>query len=366
MKAQWIISLTVMATTLACSSITVSIDPTAPPASLPTQPANPQATDPATQPTLEPAPSATPGTDAPATEPVSTDFSGSPEIGGCPMFPSDHIWNTRVDGLPLDPNSEAYIEAIGSDTGLHPDFGAEWEGEPIGIPFNIVDGSVAKVGVTFEYADESDAGPYPIPDNPQTEAGSDQHILIVDSSTCTLYEIYAAEQQGDGSWEAGSGAIWDLRDYVLRPDEWTSADAAGLPILPGLVRYDEAASGEIRHAIRFTAENTRSEFIWPAKHEASDDDDPNLPPMGQRFRLKASFDISPYPPEMQVILRAMQTYGLILADNGSDWYINGVPDERWDNDTLVPLFREITGDNFEAVDVSGLMIDPSSGQARQP
>jgi hypothetical protein len=297
--------------------------------------------------------------------------SSGPVIANCAIFPPDHIWNTRVDILPVHPHSDAYIDSIGRDIGLHPDFGSGlWEGGPIGIPFVVADGSTPRAAVSFEYADESDPGPYPIPSNPPIEGGSDsdgdRHILIVESSECKLYELYAAYPNDDGSWQAGSGAIWDLSGYGLRPDEWTSADAAGLPILPGLVRYDEVAAGEIRHAIRFTAEVTQRAYIWPARHFASEVTDPSVPPMGQRFRLKASFDLSPYPREVQIILRAMQVYGLILADNGSSWYISGAPDERWNNDELVPLLREVTGDDFEAVDVSGLRIDPNSGQARQP
>jgi hypothetical protein len=179
-----------------------------------------------------------------------------------------------------------------------------------------------------------------------------------------LYELYAAYPQDDGTWQAGSGAVFDLRSHLLRPATWTSADAAGLPILPGLVRYDEVAAGHIDHALRFTAHATQQAFVWPARHFASDDPDPRLPPMGQRFRLKASFDITPFPTQVQVLLTAMQTYGLILADNGADWYISGVPDERWDNDMLVPALRAVHGRDFEAVDVSGLMLNPDSGQVR--
>jgi hypothetical protein len=287
------------------------------------------------------------------------------------MFPANNYWNTRVDTLPLDSRSTAYINSIGRNTGLHPDFGSGlWDGGKIGIPYNIVDSSVPKVNVTFDIDDQSDAGPYPIPSNVAIEGGDptsgDRHILIVESGACKLYELWAAEKQPDGSWNAGSGAIWDLNSNALRTDTWTSADAAGLQILPGLVRYAEAAAGEIRHAIRFTADATRNSYIWPARHQASDITDPNVPPMGQRFRLKASVDISAYPPKVQAILRAMQVYGLVLADNGSNWYISGVPDEGWNNDELVSSFGGITGDDFEAVDTSSLMIDPNSGQAHQP
>jgi len=273
--------------------------------------------------------------------------------------------------LPVDSRSAAYITSIGRNTGLHPDFGAgEFDGGPIGIPYVVVDGSQPKVNVTFDIDDESDIGPYPIPANPPIEGGpestGDRHILIVESGACKLYELWSAYPQTDGSWVAGSGAIWDLNSYLLRPDTWTSADAAGLPILPGLVRYEEVLAGEIRHAIRFTASRTRGSYVWPARHEASSITDLNVPPMGQRFRLKASFDITPYPRNVQVILRAMQVYGVVLADNGSNWFISGVPDDRWNNDELVSRLRQIIGDNFEAIDSSSLLIDSNSGQARQP
>ena len=287
-----------------------------------------------------------------------------PQLAGCLLQPADNIWNTRIDGLPLHPRSSAYIASIGQGTSLHPDFGTIWEGNPIGIPYTTVPGEQPKVAVTFEYDDESDPGPYPIPPNPPIEAGSDRHILIVDRDQCILYELFGAYQQS-GNWYAGSGAIFNLRANGLRPAGWTSADAAGLPILPGLVRYEEVAAGEIRHAIRFTAARTQKAYVWPARHYASSITDLNVPPMGQRFRLKASFDISGFSTEVQVILKAMQRYGVILADNGSNWYISGSPDARWDDDVLVDEFRQIKGSDFEAVDVSSLMIDPNSGQARQ-
>jgi len=228
-----------------------------------------------------------------------------------------------------------------------------------------VPGTQPKLPVIFLYDDESDPGPYPIPPNPPIEGNpdgdGDRHILIVDQDNCLLYELYAAHEESDG-WYAGSGAIFDLHDYVLRPDGWTSADAAGLAILPGLVRYEEIAAGEIKHAIRFTVEQTQRAYVWHARHYASSLTGSQYPPMGQRFRLKASFDITGFSPEVQVILQAMKTYGLILADNGSNWFISGAPDERWDNDILREL-RQVEGINFEAVDVSSLMVDPGSGQA---
>jgi hypothetical protein len=349
----------------ACTiNINVNVPPT--PAVSVTPPAAPRGTATTGGQLTAPTGQASPGALRPAPDPQAAALPPGPAIAGCPIFPGDHIWNTRVDTLPVAARSDDYVDAIGREVGLHPDFGSGlWEGSPIGIPFNVVEGGVPPVSFDFEYAEESDPGPYPIPDGARIEAGSDRHLLVVDSASCVLYELYAAEQDR-GTWLAGSGAIWDLRGYGLRPESWTSADAAGLPILPGLVRYEEVAAGEIRHAIRFTAESVRGEFIWPARHEASDDDDPARPPFGQRFRLKATFDSSPYPPEVQVILQAMKTYGLILADNGSNWYITGAPDERWDNDMLVPLLREVTGEDFEAVDAGGLMIAPDSGQARRP
>lgn len=297
--------------------------------------------------------------------------SHPPQVAGCDVFPADNIRNAPVDTLPVDANSAAYIATIGAGTGVHPDFGAgTWNGGPIGIPVVDVPGTQPRVPVTFDYADESDPGPYPIPSNPPIEGGpdsdGDRHILIVDRDNCLLYELFYAWPQPDGSWQAGSGAIFDLRSNALRPDGWTSADAAGLPILPGLVRYDEVAAGEIRHAIRVTAPQTRRAYVWPARHFASSLTGAQYPPMGQRFRLRADFDISGFSPEVKVILRALKKYGLILADNGAPWYISGVPDERWDNDVLVGELRQVRGADFEAVDVSSLMVDPESGQARGP
>jgi hypothetical protein len=285
----------------------------------------------------------------------------------CPIFPADHIWNAPVDGLSLDPNSAAYINSIGVDNTLHPDFGSgTWAGFPIGIPYVVVLGTQPKAPVSFVYADESDPGPYPIPPDPPVEGDpygdGDRHVLIIDRDNCRLYELFAAHLENDG-WHAGSGSIFDLQDYTLRPDGWTSADAAGLAIFPGLVRYDEVAAGEVRHAIRFTASETRKDYVWPARHYASQLTGSQYPPMGQRFRLKASFDISGFSSEVQVILQAMKTYGIVLADNGSDWFISGVPDERWDNDLLGEL-RQVRGVDFEAVDVSSLMLHPDSGQVK--
>ncbi|HEU0291307.1 MAG TPA: carboxypeptidase-like regulatory domain-containing protein [Anaerolineales bacterium] len=292
----------------------------------------------------------------------SNTTSTGPTIANCPIFPPDNFWNARVDSLPTHPQSEAWIQSIGSAESFHMDFGSgQWDGGPIGIPYNIVAGStVPKVEAAFYYPDESDSGPYPIPENPNIEWGSDHHILIVDSDTCTLYEMYDASID-NGQWSGGSGAIWDLASNGLRPETWTSADAAGLPILPGLVRYDEVAAGAIHHALRFTAEDTAG-YIWPARHETSDPQE-GVPPMGARFRLQADYDISSFPLEVQILLQAMKTYGIVLADNGSNWYVSGAPDERWDNDML-HLLDVLTGNDFEAVDTSSLLVDVNSGEVR--
>lgn len=304
----------------------------------------------------------------PTTQPTPTPISLPPQIAGCDIFPADNIWNVPIDTAPIDANSTAYINTIGANRTLHPDFGSGlWNGGPIGIPFITVRSSQAKVAVTFEYADESDPGPYPVPTNAPIEGGpnssGDRHVLLLEQDNCKLYELFSSYPQSDGSWTAGSGAIFDLKSHALRPDGWTSADAAGLPILPGLVRYDEVASGEIRHAIRFTAPQTRRAYVWPARHDASSQTANNYPPMGQRFRLRADFPLNTFSPQVQVILRTMQKYGMILADNGSAWYISGAPDERWNNDLLRELGR-VRGSDFEAVDVTGLLLNRDSGQVR--
>jgi hypothetical protein len=272
-----------------------------------------------------------------------------PGARNCPIFPATNVWNKRVDTLPVAANSDAMISAIGGDSTVHPDFGSYLG---YGIPYNVVSSKTAQPAtVTFDYADESDRGPYPMPEHPNQEASGDGHILIVDSSTCKLYELYGAKGR-DTSWKAGSGAVWNLRSNHLRPDGWTSADAAGLPILPGLVRYDEVAAGAIRHALRFTASKTSNSHIFPARHDAGDSD-PSLPPMGLRVRLKASVDISGYGKQAKVVLRALKTYGMILADNGSPWYISGASDRRYNDDDLHGLGK-LKGSDFEVVDTSHL------------
>jgi hypothetical protein len=284
------------------------------------------------------------------------------------LFPADNVWNRRVDSLPVDPSSTTYVNTIGASTGLHADFGSgTWDGGPIGIPYVTVGAGQAPVPVSFEVAGESDPGPYPVPPNAPIEGGAqsdgDRHVIVWDTAACRLYEMYSAFPQPGGGWDAYSGATWDLRSNALRPDRWTSADAAGLPILPGLVRYDEVLAGEIRHAIRFTAPQTRKAHVWPARHDASSLTGSQYPPMGQRFRLKASFDVSRFPRDLQVILVAMQRYGIVLADNGSRWYISGAPDPRWNNDVLHQL-GSVPGSAFEAVEVSSLPVSPDSAQAR--
>ncbi|HET7378384.1 MAG TPA: hypothetical protein VFK30_16855, partial [Anaerolineae bacterium] len=306
--------------------------------------------------------------------PVSQASPASPPVlAGCPMYPADNVWNVPIDTLPVDPNSAAYVSAMGSSAKAHADFGSGiWPdpgGFPIGIPYTTVLGTQPKVSVLFDYWAESDPGPYPIPNNVPIEGdptSGDRHILIVDQTNCVLYEMWDSRKIG-GQWYAGSGAIFTLtQNAPLRPAGWTSADAAGLPILPGLVRYDEAASGEINHAIRFTSSSTKNSYIWPARHKAPYNLAAGSPPMGQRFRLKASFSIdSRFKPEEQVILRALKKFGMILADNGSSWYLSGVPDERWNNDDLHAFDTYLKGSDFEAVDESALIVNQDSWQALQ-
>jgi hypothetical protein len=293
--------------------------------------------------------------------------AAAPSVGGCPLQPADNIWNARVDTLPLHARSSEYLNSIGLSHSLKADFGSgTWNGGPIGIPYDLVTSSTPRVNVTFDYADQSDPGPYPMLTTPSIEGGpsstGDRHILMVDQSSCKLYELYAAYPNSDGSWQAGSGAIFDLSSNQLRPAGWTSADAAGLPILPGLARYGEAASGQINHALRFTANVTQHAYVWPARHQASSNTSLSVPPMGTRLRLKAGKDISGYSAINRVLLQAMKTYGLILADNGSDMYVSGAPDPGWNDDDL-QLLKGLTAADFEVVDASSLQVSADSGQA---
>jgi len=277
-----------------------------------------------------------------------------PQAPACPVFPATSPWNQRVDKLPVAPNSAAIVGAIGAGDTVHADFGSGlWEGGPIGIPITVVRGTQAKSRVTFEYADESDKGPYPIPENVAIEGGrgsdGDRHALIVDRDRCKLYELFALYPASGGGWRAGSGAIFDLRSNRLRPAGWTSADAAGLPILPGLARYEDVAKGRIDHALRFTVEDTRRAYVWPARHFASDKTDPSLPPTGMRFRLKRSYPTAGFPRQARIVLQALKEYGMIVADNGSNWYVSGAPHPKWSNDQLHTLHR-VPGSAFEVVD----------------
>jgi hypothetical protein len=286
--------------------------------------------------------------------------SASPLPGApnCPIFPKDSHWNLRVDRLPVLGRSADVVRSIGLDSTMHADFGSGlWEGGPIGIPFTTVGASQPGVHVEFDYRDESDRAPYPVPGNVPIEggrgSGGDRHAIVVDRDACKLYELYSTYPRSAGGWHAGSGAVWNLRSNKLRPRGWTSADAAGLPILPGLARYDEVKRGVIDHALRFTAPETRRAFIYPARHYASDSTDPSLPAMGQRLRLKRGYPIKRFPRQARIVLTALKRYGMILADNGSPWYVSGAPDPRWSNDQLHAL-GDVPGSAFEVVDTSRL------------
>jgi hypothetical protein len=295
---------------------------------------------------------------------AQTTSPSDPHIGACPIFSTKNVWNQPVPSKPVHPNSNNYVNRIGASSPLHPNFGSD---PGNGIPITLITPDTPKVKVRFTFADESDPGDYPVPPNALIEGGpnapvdSDRHIVLVDQVRCLLFEVGGAVPQPDGSWTAGAGIMMDLMNDARRPEDWTSADASGLPILPGLLRYDEVGSGEIRHAIRFTAPQTQRAYLWPATHEASSITDPSYPPMGTRFRLKADFDISGYSRDNQVILRALKRYGMILADNGSSWFITGTPDRRWNDDDLHKL-QQITGSNFEAVDESEWQMIPSSAR----
>jgi hypothetical protein len=281
-----------------------------------------------------------------------------PSAPKCSVFPANNAWNRRVDTLPVAADSDAIVRSIGPDDHVHADFGSGlWDGGPIGIPITVVGRKTPRSPISFAYASESDKGPYPIPRTVKIEGGpnadGDRHALLLDRDRCKLYELYALYPKPGGGWRAGSGAIFDLRSNRLRPAGWTSADAAGLPILPGLARFDEVKRGRIDHALRFTVSRTRRAYVYPARHFASDLTDLTLPPMGLRLRLKAGFDTRPYPRQARIVLEALKRYGMIVADNGSDWYISGAPDPRWSNDQLHTL-HNVTGSAFEVVDTRGL------------
>jgi hypothetical protein len=275
------------------------------------------------------------------------------------VFPADNAWNRDISADPVDPNSDSLIARCGGAASLHPDFGTTYGGAPWGIPFVTVSGSQRRVPVSFDYADESDPGPYPIPPNAPIEggaaAGGDRHVLVVDVDHWKLYELFDAHPaNGGASWTAGSGAVFDLASNALRPDGWTSADAAGLPIFPGLVRYDEVGIQHlIAHAVRFTCPTTRRAYVPPARHFASTHTDTLLPPMGMRVRLKAGVNLSTFPPDVQVILTALKTYGMLLADNGGPFYLSGAPDARW-NDADIDTLKRLHGTDFEVVKLTGL------------
>lgn len=286
--------------------------------------------------------------------------SASPPGTSCQVFPSDNVWNTDVSKLPIDAHSAVWLASMNAgSTNLHPDFGRR----PYGMPFAVEPDSYPKVSIKFKYKDESDKGPYPFGPDIPVEKGSDRHALVIGSDTCVLYELYRAKWH-NGKPKAGSGAIFDLGSNALRPDGSTSADAAGLPIFSGLVRYDEVKAGFIGHAIRFTVSLTDCRHIWPARHDAGTCN-ASYPPMGARFRLKASFDISSFSPDAQVILKAMKTYGLFLTDNGSNWYFQGTQDDRWP-DSLLDELKSVPASVFEAVDESACIVNPDSGQASCP
>jgi hypothetical protein len=286
----------------------------------------------------------------------------------CPAFPADNVWHADISALPVHARSAAWLANMTSTARLHPDFGPSYgeQSVPYGIPITVVKPSHRKVKVRFGYADESDRVRYPLGKDTKVEGGQwrtgDRHTIVVDAERCRLYETWATRRTAKG-WRAGSGAVWDLRSNALRPAGWTSADAAGLPILPGLLRYDEVRAGRVDHAIRFTTDVTDRRFVWPARHQAGAVDDRNYPPMGARFRLKAGFDMTGLRGDTRTVLRAMQTHGLILADNGSPWYFQGTADHRWPEGLLDEL-KSVPAAAFEAVDAASLMVSPNSARAR--
>jgi len=289
-----------------------------------------------------------------AETPKLPDLGNGASFHGLRVLPDDSPWNQDVSKEPVDPNSAVLINSIGANKPLHPDFGTTWQGHPNGIPYVVVDNKQPNVKVTFtDYGDESDAGPYPIPKDAPIEGGpdadGDRHVIVYNRDTGKLYETWRAFPEKDGNWKAACGAVWNLKTGAPREQGWTSADAAGLPIFPGLVRYDEVVEQkEIRHALRFTIQRSRHAYVAPATHFAAKSNDPKLPPMGMRVRLKASVDISKYPATTKVILKALQTYGMIVADNGGDWFISGAPNDKWNEDEVHALSK-IHGRDFEVV-----------------
>jgi hypothetical protein len=297
---------------------------------------------------------------AAAQQPPAVALGPNATLFGNRLLPPDSPWHRDVSKDPVDPRSKAILSRVGLGTTLHPDFGTEWEGAPIGIPYIVVGKGQPRVPVVFTYADESDPGPYPVPPNAPIEGGpkgtGDRHIIVLDRDSWVLWEMFNAFPDGKGGWKADSGAIWDLKKSQVRPPNWTSADAAGLPILPGLVRYDEVFGGKaIEHALRFTLAKTRKAYVPPASHFASDLHDEDLAPMGMRVRLRASYDVNGFAPEVRVILTALKKYGMFMADNGSNFFISGVPDQRWNNDVLRQL-KKVTAGDFEVIEMKGMVV----------
>jgi hypothetical protein len=316
---------------------------------------------PARQNAAEPTPSTSASPAAPM--PSGSAAAASPSVPAiaaspCSIFPADNVWHANVATLPVRADSARLVSSIGATQPAHPDFGAQF-----GFPVTTVPAGQPAVRVSFDYSGESDKGPYPIPANVLVEGGGDRHVILYDPAGCKVYELFAAQKRADGSWHAGSGAVYDLRSNKLRPAGWTSADAAGLPILAGLVRYDEVAANRVDHAIRMTVPTSRNTYLWPGRHAASSHTDAALPPMGLRLRLKSTVDISKFPPQARAIAEALKRYGAIIADNGSAWFFSGTQDNRW-SDRQLDALKSLRGTDFEAVDESGLMLDANSGAVR--